>query len=183
MPPKRAVAVLGGTPQDTRLGAEVLRRLSPERPLLPFAVSASPLDQTLFQNSDAESKEALLRHILMRSQQKGAAGAYVYCNSLSGAVDFPALADELGLPLVTPLHAYREWAPRYRCLGVLAANASGLSGIERVMCRAQPDLRLLQFAALALTEAVETEQPPADIVREFRLPELVGLLAAQGPKR
>ncbi len=176
MPRPFPVAVIGGTPQDTRLGAEVLRRLSPERPLLPFAVSASPLDQTLFQNSDAKSKEALLRHILMRSQQKGAAGVYVYCNSLSGTLDVPALADELGLPLVT----YREWAPRYHCLGVLAANASGLSGIERTLGAANPDLRLLQFASLALTEAVEAGQGPADIVREFHLPELVGLLAAQG---
>ena len=53
--------------------------------------------------------------------------AFVYCNSLSGAVDFPSLAEEIAMRIVTPLEVYRDLAPRYRRLaaglGVRFADA------------------------------------------------------------
>lgn len=177
---QRTVAVIGGSPQDTRLGAEVLAQLAPDMALLERPVSGSPRAQTLFQNAEPESRQRHMRGLLRDVQTQGAAGAYIYCNSLSGATDLPALSAELGLPLVTPLHAYREWAHGYRVLGVLAANASGHAGIERTLLHANPQLRLVQFAQLDLADAVEEGRSPDAIVQAFALAELTALLSRLG---
>ncbi|GHF96479.1 racemase [Deinococcus piscis] len=176
----RTVAVIGGSPHDTRLGAEILARLAPELSLVERPVSESPRAQTLFQNAEPASRQRHMREVLRSVQAQGAAGAYIYCNSLSGATDLPALSAELGLPLVTPLHAYREWAHRYRALGVMAANASGHAGIERTLLHANPQLRLVQFAQLDLADAVEEGRSAEAIVQAFALAELTALLARLG---
>lgn len=180
----RTIAVLGGTPQDTRMGAEVLAELwfsdGSEFVALPRPVAASPREQTLFQNADPEQREQHLREVLGEVQGQGAAGVYVYCNSLSGAVDLPRLATEAGLPLVTPLMVYATWGRQFGYLAVWAANASGQVGIERTLLGANPELRLLQFSQLALVEAIEAGQAPAQVVQEFHLPELAHLAARAG---
>lgn len=176
----RTVAVIGGSPQDTCLGAEVLAWLAPELNLLEQSVSESPRAQTLFQNAGPEFRQQHMREVLRGVQAQGAHGAYIYCNSLSGATDLSALGAELGLPLVTPLHAYREWAHEYRALGVMAANASGHAGIERTLLHANPELRLIQFAQLDLADAVEQGRSPQDTVQAFHLAELTSLLSRLG---
>ena len=61
--------------------------------------------------------------MLERARAAGCRRAFVYCNSLSGAVDFRPLAAETGMRIVTPLDVYRRLAPRYGTLAVIAANA------------------------------------------------------------
>ena len=93
---------------------------------------------------------------------QGCRRAFVYCNSLSAAVDFPGLAEETGMRIVTPLDVYRRLALRYRALGVIAANAQGLSGIEKVLLEANPALDLLGACALPVVLAVEAGMPPEE---------------------
>lgn len=182
----RFIAVLGGTPQDTRMGAEVLHDFwqaeggGLDVAALQRPVAASPREQTLFQNASPEHREQHLREVLSEVQRRGAAGVYVYCNSLSGAVDLPHLAAEVGLSLVTPLMVYADWARRFRHLAVWSANASGQVGIERTLLAANPELRLVQFSQLALVEAIEAGQAPAQVVQQFRLSELAHLAAHAG---
>ncbi|WP_261664245.1 aspartate/glutamate racemase family protein [Deinococcus sp. Marseille-Q6407] len=175
---QQVVAVIGGSPQDTRLGAEILRPQGVR--LLERPISDSPRSQTRFQNADPAARQDHMRGVLREVQQQGAQGVYVYCNSLSGSTDLPSLSRELALPLVTPLHAYREWAGEYRALGVMAANASGHAGIERTLLEANPQLRLTQFGSLDLADAVEEGRPPEEIVRDFHLAELTMLLSQLG---
>ena len=112
--------------------------------------------------------------MLEQALRRGCGRAFVYCNSLSGAVDFPALAEETGLRIVTPLEVYRGLAPRYRALGVIAANAQGLSGIEQVLLEANPRLNLLGACALQAVLDVEAGVPPEELVERRRLAELAG---------
>ena len=166
------VAVLAGTPVDTRMGTAFLgaRGLT----ALPFPISANPWEQTAFQYAPAEDRHRRVGQVLEQALRRGCGRALVYCNSLSGAVDFPALAEETGLRIVTPLEVYRELAPQYRTLGVIAANAQGLSGIEQVLLEANPRLNLLGACALQAVLDVEAGVPPEELVERRRLAELAG---------
>ena len=104
--------------------------------------------------------------------QSGCRRALVYCNSLSSSVDFPALAEETGMYIVTPLQVYRSLPARYHRLGIIAANAPGLSGIEQTLYREDPSLELLSVSLLPLVLSIETAAPPETLVQQYHLVEL-----------
>ena len=164
------IAVLAGTPVDTQMGVECLARAGLNG--LAFPLASDPRQQTAFQISSPAEKTAAVRAVLERAQMQGCEKAFVYCNSLSSAVDFPPLAAETGMTIVTPLDIYRELAPQYRRLGLIAANAQGLAGIERTLFAANPALDLLGACMLPVVLSIEAGEPPEELVERHRLPEL-----------
>ena len=178
IPDHEPAAVLAGTPVDTQMGVDILTRVG--IPSLAFPVSGDPVAQTTFQISSPAEKTARVLQILREAQKGGCRRVFVYCNSLSGAVDFRPLAAETGLRIVTPLDVYRRLAGRYHALGVIAANAQGLAGIERVLAVENPALRLLGVGALPLVLSVEAQLPPAELVERHHLPQLAAWFADCG---
>ena len=161
------IAVLAGTPVDTRMGVDVLSAAGLSG--VPFPISPDPREQTAFQISSPAEKHCTALAILDQARAQGCRKAFVYCNSLSASVDFDALARETGMRIVTPLHVYRNLAPRYHALAFIAANAQGLAGIERVLLDANPALDTLSAGA-----------PPKELVQRHRLAELCDWFAACG---
>ena len=164
------IAVLAGTPVDTQMGVDFLTGAGLSGTAFPL--SADPRQQTAFQISSAAEKQARALAVLRQATEQGCEKAFVYCNSLSSAVDFPPLAAETGMTIVTPLDIYRELAPQYRRLGLIAANAQGLAGIERTLFAANPALDLLGACMLPVVLSIEAGQPPEELVERHRLPEL-----------
>ena len=164
------IAVLAGTPVDTQMGVEYLAKAGLTG--LAFPMASDPRRQTACQISAQAEKTAAVRAVLEQAQAQGCEKAFVYCNSLSSAVDFPPLAAETGMTIVTPLDIYRELAPQYRRLGLIAANAQGLAGIERTLFAANPALDLLGACMLPVVLSIEAGQPPEELVERHRLPEL-----------
>ena len=164
------IAVLAGTPVDTQMGVDCLAKAGLTG--LAFPLASDPRQQTAFQISSQEEKTAAVRAVLEEARSRGCEKAFVYCNSLSGAVDFRPLAQEMNIPIVTPLDIYRELAPRYRRLGLIAANAQGLAGIERTLFAANPELDLLGACMLPVVLSIEAGEPPEELVERHRLPEL-----------
>ena len=164
------IAVLAGTPVDTQMGVERLARAGLAG--LAFPMASDPRQQTAFQISSQAEKTAAVLAVLKQAQALGCRKAFVYCNSLSSSVDFPPLAAETGMTIVTPLDIYRGLAPRYRRLGLIAANAQGLAGIERTLFTANPELDLLGTAMLPVVLSIEAGQPPEKLVERHHLPEL-----------
>ena len=172
------IAVLAGTPVDTRMGVAYLEERG--LPGAPFPLSGDPREQTAFQHAPAADKRPQALAVLRGAMAQGCRRAFVYCNSLSAAVDFPGLAEETGMRIVTPLDVYRRLAPRYRALGVIAANAQGLSGIEKVLLEANPALDLLGACALPVVLAVEAGMPPEELVERHGLAALAAWFAGGG---
>ena len=164
------IAVLAGTPVDTQMGVECLAKAG--MTALAFPMASDPRRQTAFQISSQTEKTAAVRAVLEQAQAQGCEKAFVYCNSLSSAVDFPPLAAETGMTIVTPLDIYRELAPQYRRLGLIAANAQGLAGIERTLFAANPALDLLGACMLPAVLSIEAGEPPEELVERHCLPEL-----------
>lgn len=167
---KGNIAVLAGTPVDTRMGIDVLQTAGLHGVSVP--VAEDPRAQTAFQILPASEKQAALRDLLKQAMNKGCTKAFIYCNSLSAVVDFPALSRELSFPIVTPLDVYGQLASQYTCLGTVAANAQGLAGVERAMLLKNPKLDLYGASALGAVLSVEAGESPEDLVARHHLSEL-----------
>lgn len=172
------IAVMAGTPVDTEMGVEVLRQHG--LAARAYAMAAEPLAQTAFQNQDEAAKTAAVRQVLSEIASAGSSRVFVYCNSLSGAVDFDHLAAETGLQIVTPLAVYRQLATRYERLGVIAANANGLLGIERTLYAENPQLNVLGTTLLPVVGAIERGEDSAAIIHRYHLAALSQWFADAG---
>lgn len=172
------IAVLAGTPVDTQMGVDVLAAAGLTG--LAFPLADDPWAQTAFQISSPAEKWNKTLQVLRTAQARGCRKAFVYCNSLSGSVDFPSLAKETGLKIVTPLDVYRLLAVNYKHLGFIAANAQGLAGIERTLLSANPTLELRSAGLLPVVLSIEAGTPPAQLVDLHRLDALAAWFAACG---
>ena len=172
------IAVLAGTPVDTQMGVDVLVAAGLNG--VAYPLSADPREQTMFQVSSPAEKYRFTLDLLKRAMEEGCTKAFVYCNSLSSAVDFSALSKELSLKIVTPLDVYVHLAPKYKHLAFVAANAQGLAGIERTLMNANPQLTTLSAGILPTVFAIETGMDPVELVKEQRLAELAEWFASCG---
>lgn len=172
------IAVLAGTPVDTQMGVDFLHHACLSA--LSFPLSNNPREQTAFQHSSPELRQSQALAVLQKAMEQGCRRAFVYCNSLSGAVDFPALAATTGMRIVTPLEVYAALAPRYRHLGAIAANAQGLFGIEHVLFGSNPNLDFLGACALPAVLAIEAREDPDALVKRLHLAELAAWFADCG---
>lgn len=176
----RPIAVIAGTPVDTRMGTDFLRLHAPELTAVLFPVSPSPQETHLLQIASEERKAAAFGRLFDEAEAAGCRDFFLYCNSLSACFDFEGLAAARGDRIVTPFRIYRLLARRYASLAVIAANSQATAGIERVLCRANPSLRVCSLGYLPLVEAVERGLPPEEIVASFRLPSLCRFFAGNG---
>ncbi len=174
------IAVIAGTYIDTEMGVDCLAKKG-ITDVLSLPISKSPLEQFEFQISSEKNKRSAMLRILAEAKNQGCERVFVYCNSLSGAVDFPPLAAETDMRIITPLDAYRNIAPKYRNIAVIAANAQGLSGIEKIMTAANPSIRLLNCSLrLATVEDIEAGEKPSRIIEKYHLDKLTQWFAENG---
>lgn len=172
------IAVLAGTPVDTQMGADLLTANGLRA--ISFPLASDPLAQTAFQLSSQREKRDAVLSVLHSARDRGCGRVLVYCNSLSSSVDFDALAEETGLRIVTPLQVYRSLPARYRRLGLIAANAQGLAGIERTLYQADPSMELLGVSLLPVVLSIEAGLPPKELVAQHRLAELAEWFRSRG---
>ena len=175
----KPIIVMAGTPVDTQMGMDCLSTQGLPGVFCP--ISEDPHQQTAFQISSTEEKIDTVVSLLCAAQREhGCEKAFIYCNSLSGALDFQFVARETGLKIVTPLDVYRLLAPKYHSLAVIAANAQGTAGIERTLLSANPDLTLRSTGLLPVVLGIEAGEDPDTLVKQNRLPELVNWYQALG---
>ena len=167
---KGNIAVVAGTLVDAQMGVTLLKNHGMAG--IAFPLTENPRRQMEFQLMPSEEKLTAVRQVLAAAVKQGCRRVLVYCNSLSGAVDFPTLEAEMGIRIVTPMDAYHGIARQYQRIGVIAANAQGLSGIERILYAANPEIELLECGLLTVVEAIEAGESPEKLVKRFRLTEM-----------
>lgn len=178
MSQEHPIAVLAGTPIDTRMGVAVLAKAG--LAACPFPLAKDPRQQTAFQISPAAEKRARVLQVLEAAKAQGCRRVFVYCNSLSSAVSFDPLAEQTGMRIVTPLEVYRSLPERYHRLGLIAANAQGLAGIERTLYAVDPELELLGACLLPAVFSIEEGVAPERLVDMHRLDQLAGWFEDSG---
>jgi len=115
---------MAGTPIDTNMGAVLLEKNGfSEDEIIRIPISENPVKQTVFQTSETEYKEKVINGHIDNIKKADCNVLFVYCNSLSGAVDFEKLGKKNNIKIVTPMQIYREIAGKYKKIAVFAANA------------------------------------------------------------
>ncbi|MGY3816271.1 glutamate racemase [Gemella taiwanensis] len=160
------IAVMAGTPIDSKLGAELLNLYGYDDVVL-VPISNNPVEQTTFQALEDEERENIIVKIIDELKGKGCDAIFVYCNSLSSVVDFDRLAEKKNISIITPMQMYRNLGLEYKYLAVMAANSHGLTGVENNLYVSNPRLRVLGLSMLELVKAIEEGNKPEQIVEEF----------------
>ncbi|WP_026501487.1 aspartate/glutamate racemase family protein [Bavariicoccus seileri] len=169
-----SIAVMAGTPTDTEMGVNLIKASSlSSQQIIPVSISKNPREQTLFQTRSYDERHAAIKKIVNVLKKKNVSYLFVYCNSLSSAIDFELLADTLNIPIVTPFMIYKDIAHHYQKVGVLTANAQGSAGIEKVMVHSNPKISVLTVANISWVEAVEKKLEPPKIILRYGLLETI----------
>ena len=160
------IAVMAGTPIDSKLGESLLNSYGYNDIVL-VPISNNPVEQTTFQSLNDSEREKIIVEIIEQLKEKNCEVIFVYCNSLSSVVDFDRLAIEHNIKIVTPMQMYRNLGLEYEYLAVMAANSHGLTGVENNLYVSNPSLRVLGLSMLELVKAIEEENSPEKIVKDF----------------
>ena len=160
------IAVMAGTPIDSKLGENLLNSYGYNNIVL-VPISNNPVEQTTFQSLNDSEREKIIVEIIEQLKEKNCEVIFVYCNSLSSVVDFDRLAIEHNIKIVTPMQMYRNLGLEYKYLAVMAANSHGLTGVENNLYVSNPSLRVLGLSMLELVKAIEEENRPEEIVKDF----------------
>ena len=174
------VAVIAGTPVDTRMGVEYLRRRDPSIETMPYPCAEDPRGCHLFQIAGDAEKQAHMEEIYRRAIDEGAERFFIYCNSLSSSVDFESISERFGVRTATPMSAYGRIAGMYDTIGVLAANNQCTKGIEDRFTAVNRKGYVIGIGNLKLTEAVECGMDPAAIAERFDFAGMCALFEANG---
>lgn len=164
------IGVIAGTPVDTQMGIDYAVSQGVEA--IGFACSKDPREQTEMQ---VLYKEELLQVAIKGCEnmiKQGAEGIFMYCNSLSAAIDIDRLKAALPVCVVTPLDVYKLCAKQYSRLSVFAANCQSLAGIEKVILAENPQCCVFGAGILPVVFAIEDNIPSAEIYEKYHLKQL-----------
>ena len=160
------IAVMAGTPIDSKLGENLLNSYGyNDITLVP--ISNNPVEQTTFQSLNDSEREKIIVEIIEQLKEKNCEVIFVYCNSLSSVVDFDRLALENKINIITPMQMYRNLGLEYKYLAVMAANSHGLTGVENNLYLSNPELKVFGLSMLELVKAIEDKNSPDKIVADF----------------
>ena len=174
------VAVMAGTPVDTKMGADFLAAKDPSLEIVSYPLSPDPITQTVWQFSSDENKRARMVQVFDELEARGIRHFFIYCNSLSGAFDFDSFAVERGVCIVTPFQVYRSLATRYRSIAFNSANLLGAYGIEKAFRDVKPDLDVIGMAHLAIVRDIEAGLSPEEIIERQGLKSLARFFKEAG---
>lgn len=181
--------VIAGTPVDTMMGVEYLRKRSDEycMPVCDpiYRPAAGDCDEQIkFQYSDTANKKKVIDGIFDPAIADGVEDFFIYCNSLSGAFDFESYAqeksEETGRPVrvFTPLQVYRRLAGQYSRVAVVAANNLSAYKIEETFMDVNPDIYVIGSGNMDIVSSIERGLSPEEIVERCGIRHLVEYMTA-----
>lgn len=165
------LAVIAGTRTDTQLGVTYVKSQGHEALGRPCSEDATQqLDMQLHHPKELADRVV---DLAVEMLEDGAEAVYIYCNSLSTAIDLESVRRRIPAPVMTPLDVYAECARLYKHIFVIAANCQALAGIERVVKKHNPDSWLSGAALQALVYQIEDLLPPQEIVEDLGMREFL----------
>ncbi len=168
------VAVTAGTPVDTELGCDLVKNSGFE--VLSYPVAKSPKEQDKLQFLDKEILEKKVEVIIDDAKENGAIALFIYCNSLSTAIDYKKIARDKDFKIITPLEIYEKYAIKSHNLVVISANSQSAHGIENILKGKNPNLNLITIGILPVVVEIEKKKDPKDIIKNLALDELFKFL-------
>ena len=160
------IAVMAGTPIDTKMGVSLLYK-NDFNEILDIPISRNPSEQTIFQVSNREYKEKIINNHIDNIKEQNCNVLFVYCNSLSSSVDFNEIAKTKNIRIITPMDIYVEISKKYKKIGIISANAQGLAGIEKVMFQTNENIEIVGITLLEMVKEIEKCENVKKISEKF----------------
>lgn len=164
------VAVTAGTPVDTELGKILLEKNYFET--ISYPVANSPKEQDRLQFLGKEVLENKICEIIDDAKTKGAKALFIYCNSLSTAINYKKIEKYKDFKIITPLEIYKNYAQNYNNLAIIGANSQSVYGIEKVLKGVNNNLNLITIGFLPIVLEIEAKNKPELIVQKLGLKSL-----------
>ncbi|MDY3051733.1 MAG: aspartate/glutamate racemase family protein [Ndongobacter sp.] len=170
----KKIAVVAGTLVDTEMGARIIEQKGLEAVSLPMSRTCE--EQANMQYFSKEALEKQFEESLCAAREQGAEQAFLYCNSLSGAIDYRRIREKLHMNVVSPLDTYEQLPAGVKNVVVLAANGLSAYNIEKIIRTADHEKNVIAIGWLPLVHAIETGASPKKIAEELNLKGLVQFL-------
>ncbi|MGO1580797.1 MAG: aspartate/glutamate racemase family protein [Peptoniphilaceae bacterium] len=125
------MAVCAGTRVDTLYGEKILKLKGIETISIP--ISNSPEEQSLMQYYSKDKLEKIFIDKIAKAIEEGAEKVFLYCNSLSSAIDYEKISKLLKIKIITPLETYKNLPEDSKNIVILAANGISAYKIDRIV--------------------------------------------------
>ncbi len=164
------IAVMAGTPIDTQMGVILLEKRGFSA--IPCPISRTSKEQDAIQFLSQKELFSIVLKKIEEAKNKGAAALFIYCNSLSSALNIPLLKEKTKIPIISPLDSYQKIGLKHSDILLLAANSIATKKVEAVLKSANPEISVLSIGYLNLVHNIENLQDKEQILKESALPKL-----------
>ena len=161
------VGVIAGTLVDTQMGVDFLIQNNIQAKGYP--ASKTPKEQSRLQLLGKDILFKKVMDLVNRAKDDGAKAIFVYCNSLSAAIDMKEIEIKMNIPIITPFTAYKKLGKEYSSLLILAANGQSCAKIETILEEVNENIQMWSISALPLVEEIEKDIPPEEIFENCNL--------------
>ena len=163
------VAVFAGTYVDTKMGSDLLEKNNFETILYP--ISQNPKEQSKLQFYSVEELTNIVKEKIEDAKENGAEKIFIYCNSLSVAIDLKYLRESTGMEIITPVDVYKNLDKKYKNIAIIAANSKSAFKIDQILCE-EEFRNIVAIGNLTLVEAIEDKLSPEEIIKLLALDKL-----------
>lgn len=174
------IGVMAGTVIDTQMGVDLLKENGFDA--YGYSVSKNCYEQDRLQYLSKDELENMVAEKIKDMQKNEMESCFVYCNSLSCAVDFKKLSKKLNFKIITPFDAYALIGNDYEFIYILAANSLSTKNIEEFIKNTNPGTKFLSLGFLTLVNKIESCETKKDIVEQAALKELFAFLEKTEPQ-
>lgn len=161
------VAVFAGTKVDTNMGDKILKKEGFKT--LKYSMSENSKEQ---RNMQYYSKKDLEKTFIKKAKDainKGAEKIFIYCNSLSSAIDYEKISKLLDIKIITPLEVYKNLDRNYKNIAILAANGISAYRIDQIISNLDFVKNTISIGNMSIVEKIEEGLSPRDIIKKLNL--------------
>lgn len=168
------IGVFAGTKVDTQMGVELLQSRGFET--LSYPLAATPQEQTNMQYFSQSQLENFVEKYAQDAITKGAERIFIYCNSLSSAIDYEKIEKNIRIPVITPLETYKNLPKEVRNVAILGANGISAYKIDQIITKHNLDVNTISIGNLSIVESIEENKDPREIISLLNLEGLIKYL-------
>lgn len=161
------IAVVAGTRVDTKMGVNLLKNVGIGT--ISIAMADNCTDQTDMQYYSSEELEQRVKLEIEGAKAKGAEKVFIYCNSLSAAIDYEKISKETKIEIITPLETYKNLPKESKNIVVIAANGLSAYKIDKIIKDSDKSKNIISVGNMSIVELIEEGLNPSEIVERLNL--------------
>lgn len=176
----KKIGVMAGTVIDTEMGVNLLKERGFDA--FGYSISKNCYEQDRLQFLSKEELENIVLNKLIHMKKNNMDSCFVYCNSLSSAVDFKKLAEQINFKIITPYDAYSLIGNGYDFIFLMAANSISTKNIEEFIKAINPKIKFLSVGFLSLVNKIEEYRDKENIMEKAAVKDLLNFFEKIEPE-